>query len=131
MAMPMGEFKKLTKLMMMTNSENDQEALTAIRGANKILAKHNYDWNATFGRLVKVEGEMPVEIEEAPDEKREASILRSRVNNAFATIEESDPRGDFADFIASLKDQWDKRGRLTENQLSALFRSADKARDRR
>lgn len=154
MSMNLKTYGQLRKLMMLTHSDNDTEALAALRKANALMREHSYDWNSAFDRLVKVES--PVEMadfevelttsemtclakrtlrngidarltdsEVARFAKRAAKDETLRIENAFTTIEEQDPRGSFADFIASLKNQWDRVGRLTSAQKDALFKAAD------
>jgi hypothetical protein len=123
--MKLSEFNKLKKLMMMTTSDNDQEVLTAVRSANRILAAHNYNWDSTFGKLVKVEDGYP-DFDEGPS-RDENAIIRE----AFDEVEASDPKGSFANFIASLREQFEKKNYLTVNQKEALFSARDRARSRR
>lgn len=122
MPMKVSEFNKLKNLMMLTTSDNDHEALAALRKANSILKTNGYDWNATFGRLVKVQDE----IEAAPQD-RTAKDIDAQINEAFDTIEATDPKGGFADFIASLHEQWADKHYLTPAQKEALFKAADRA----
>lgn len=130
MTMPLKTYQQLRKLMMLTHSDNDTEALAALRKANALLREHSYDWNSAFDRLVKVES--PIEMAYVHYDTGEKAISPAykrndpdtlRINNAFEEIEDRDPRGSFADFIASLKDQWDRSGRLTVAQKEALFRA--------
>lgn len=55
MAMTPAEYRRLRKFMMQTTSSNDAEALQALRRANEVLRHHDYDWNAAFDRLVRVD----------------------------------------------------------------------------
>lgn len=119
--MKLADFTKLKKLMQLTQSGNDNEALGALRKANEILTSYQLDWNRVFSRLVKVE--TPVESAEDADKPE-----RQRIEEAFAAVEDGDPRGSFADFIASLKEQWDQRGYLSEKQKDALFTAASNRR---
>ncbi len=130
--MKIDDFRKLKLFMNMTQSSADQEILTAVRKANEIVARSNTTWDRILDRVIKVEVEIePAAVstgrpmDGASIAKRKAAHAR-RVEEAFETLEEGDPRGTFADFIASLKAQWDRTGRLTDAQYEALFRSADK-----
>lgn len=117
------DFRLLKKLMNMTLSGADAERLFAIDKANEIIKKSNTTWDRVLDRTIKVE----VEIEARPEPKTadERSAARAAfvasVDDAFKVIEASDPRGEAADFIASLKEQWaDGSGRLSSRQLEAL-----------
>lgn len=116
MAMTLSEFNRLKKMMMLTTSPNDAEALSALRKANEVLAAFSYDWNAVFGRLVKVEGGMP-EIEAAPEERS----LDDEITEAFQKI--FDAKKDNS-FINSLYEQYQSNHFLSELQREALFKNA-------
>lgn len=134
--MKITDFNLLKKLLNMTLSGADQERLTAIDKANEIVRKSNTTWDRILDRVIKVE----VEIESVAEAKGRpmdgASIaarkaaFNKKVEDAFETIEASDPRADAADFIASLKSQWDRNGRLSEEQLKALWKFEERASDR-
>lgn len=128
--MKLSDFSKLKKLMNMTLSGADQERLVAIDRANEIIKNSNTTWDRVLDRVIKVE----VEIESFEDagtgpDKVDRATKRREIDEAFATILATDPRGEFADFIASLKQQWDDKGRLTGPQLEALF-NAKRRRER-
>ena len=135
--MRLADFSLLKKLMNMTLSGADQERLFAIDKANEIIKKSNTTWDKVLDRVISVE--VPVESAESATGRSEEptavaarrEAFRKRVEDAFATIEESDPRGDFADFVESIHEQWNTKGRLTDNQLEALFKSAKRAEERR
>ena len=116
--MNLHDFSRLKKTMQQTFDDNDAIALMALRKANAVLRANNLTWEQVFQRLVKVE----VPFEPAPTEQSESAII----NAAFETIEASDPRGSFADFVASLKDQWDRKSYLSQKQKDALFDAAKK-----
>lgn len=135
-AMKIEQFRLLKKFMMMTMSGSEAEVNMAIKKANEAVVEAGTDWNKILDRVVKVE----LEIESAdvaegrstePGAAAASKVARAKlVNDAFKTIEESDPRGDAADFIASLKDQWDRRGFLTDLQMKALLKFEKNARDK-
>lgn len=122
--MKLSDFALLKKLMNMTLSGADQERLTAIDKANEIIAKSNTTWDRVLDRVIKVEVE--IESRDAPPDpsttfaRREA--FRKKIDEAFETIEASDPKADAADFIASLKSQWERNGSLSEAQRAALWK---------
>lgn len=45
------EFLRLTKLMQLTSSDNDYEALAALRKANLILGRSNFSWSEFISPL--------------------------------------------------------------------------------
>lgn len=125
--MKLADYKRLTKLMMLTTSDNDNEALSALRSANAILRADSIDWNRVFARTVQVINEFePAPADADPGEARRHQA--SEIEKAFATLERCDK---FNDFITSLQDQWIKRRSLSEHQMEALFKNAREAEDRR
>ena len=134
--MKIADFNRLKKLMNMTLSGADQEILTAIRSANEIIRKSDTTWDRVLDRVIKVEVEIESVSEAKGRDMSEAGVAARRaafskkVDEAFATIEASDPRGDAADFIASIKSQWDRNGRLSEAQLAALRKFEDNAKNK-
>lgn len=55
--MKLAEYGRLRKLMQMTTSDNDHEALASLRAANAILAAHELSWERVFSRTVTVVNE--------------------------------------------------------------------------
>lgn len=114
--MKLADYKKLTKLMMMTQSDNDNETLEAIRGANKILAAYGIDWNRVFSRTVQVVNE----VEQDPEHPE----AKSAVDALFASAFDMHP----TPFIESIYEQWQKRSWLSTKQLEALQNFVDSKR---
>lgn len=133
--MKLSDFKTMKKMMNMTQSGSDQEKLTAVGMVNAILRKSNTTWDRVLDRCISVE--VGVESVEAATGRRgegptadERAAARRRIVDAFAAIEASDPRGERATFVDSLRRQWDERGRLTPAQLEALFGIEKKVEER-
>lgn len=57
--MTLDDFHRLKKLMALTISDFDPEALLALRAANAILIKYELTWERVLSRSVKIE--MPFE----------------------------------------------------------------------
>jgi len=125
MTMSVKEFGHLKKFMGLTTSDNDAEALTSLRMANALLKKHALTWDAVFARLVKVGGE----IEDASaydnparDQEREKARIEDALEHAMR-----DAKGGFKEFLQSIEEQFEARGRLTTAQMDAVFKSARRA----
>lgn len=124
--MKLKTFSTLKRLMQQTTSDNDAEALTALRMANTILRTEGIDWDRVFARTVQVINEFePAPADADPDEERK--VTSARIDAAFQSIEQT---GRCNDFITSLLDQWTKRRFLSERQMEALFKNAREAEDR-
>lgn len=143
---------KLGKLMALTTSDNDHEALQAVRAANRLLAKAKVRWPDVLLR--------PRESRAGPRERpaaspyseemgqqaaqaaqwawdaaqrdlsemlRDAAEVRGMFEDAFAG---ATPGSSVWDFLKSLEGQWQRRGKLTTKQREALARTARWARER-
>jgi predicted lipid carrier protein YhbT len=114
--MKLSDFTKLKGCMRLTESPVDAEALAALRKANELLRANGHTWESVFARLVKID----VPIESVLEPKDERLVIEE----AFAAIEDADPRGSWADFVASVREQWDSRGYLTAPQREAILKGA-------
>ena len=110
------EFQTLKKMMDLTFSQNDGEALNAMRAANALLAKHDLNWKSVLERVVSVD------VEAAPYEPpAERTQTQRAIDDAFEAL-----RDDWSPFIASLYDQWEKKQWLSQPQRAALFKNVDR-----
>lgn len=116
--------EKLTKLLNLTTSDNDGEALTAIRMANNIVKKNGLSWECLLDELEQpyrpphtqsAEGE-PVHHYSVDHEAFEEMITYVR-NNAW-------PGFDFT-FIDSLVHNYEHWGQLTWKQARGLRKAYD------
>lgn len=119
--MKLDDFRRLKKFMALTTSDNDNEALQALRQANKVLSAHGLTWPAILDKTVTVKNEMeqmPIE----PSAQREGE----RIDKAFQTALDRIPRGTFRDFILSLEKQWHETRHLSPAQRDAVIRAAQR-----
>jgi hypothetical protein len=49
--LPLDKRAKLIKLMQLAQSDNDNEALSSLRAATRILREHNLDWERMFNAI--------------------------------------------------------------------------------
>lgn len=134
--MNLADFRKLKLMMNMTISGSDQEKLTAIAKVNEIIAKSNTTWDRILDRVIKVDV-MVESVEDAMssrpgggDNDAARAAFRKKIDDAFTTIEESDPTGTWADFVGDLKNQWTRNGRLSEAQTEAILKGAKRVEER-
>lgn len=138
----------LIKLMMMTTSPNDGEALTAMRKANAMLAEANVNW-AEFLSAVKTTNERVDQTFRTPPSQRQARRDAGRNDdNAFSDVGKGAPAqkfddaavidpmfeeafknasGGFRDFVDSVHQWWEEKHFLTEKQYYAIKRAAGEA----
>lgn len=130
----------LIKLLMMTTSPNDGEALTAIRKANAMLASANVNWEE-FLKAVQTTNDQSFrtppsqrrykgdddanafsDVGRGPSQKfTDANIIDPMFEKAFENAS-----GGFADFLDSVYEWWGQKGFLTEKQYYAVKRAAEK-----
>ncbi|PYF04984.1 hypothetical protein BJ122_102210 [Rhodopseudomonas faecalis] len=121
---------RLIKLMMLTTSSNDNEALSALRMANRMLADASLAWSEVLGS-----GRQPQRAADPPrrqpppppPSQRRQQAKRNDADDGDAddieAMFEELTTAEFANsFIESLHRQWKERGRLTAKQIIALRR---------
>jgi hypothetical protein len=117
--------EKILKLLSLTRSENDHEALSAIRTANKILAAHGNGWESFLSG-----GETLPPPPASPRTQAPSSPtldLKTVMTDPMAYITEalSDPkfaRRKSGDFLRSLADYFAAKGCLTERQATWVIK---------
>jgi hypothetical protein len=128
------------KLMMLTTSEHDHEALVAIRKANAMLAQANVNWEEF---LTAVEATRQ---QAAPSKPQTRSANRSEdfedvgqsggkytdadtINHLFdQAYRQTSSTSSFREFLDSVHTYWEVNGYLTKAQFEAIQRSASRRR---
>ncbi len=130
-----------TKLMMMTSSANDGEALVAIRKANAILAEANVNWEQFLAALDQQSRAsymtppskrpyQPPQQAQRPttpwhdimgDKHTDADQINRFFYQAFARTH---PGSSFYEFLHSVHQFWQQRDYLTDAQFQAIKRAA-------
>lgn len=122
--MPAPEFETFIKLMMLSTSSNDSEALTALRKANAKLDSMNRTWEELLrGKVTTLD---------FPD----APVIGGDLKLSSGGVKHTDPhisimlddlmqsvRGSFRDYIESVNEWWEAKGFLTEKQYAAIKKS--------
>lgn len=121
--MKLKDFNRLQKIMQRTVSENDNEALSSIRAANRILAENSVDWERVFKRLVTVDIEAaePTSSDIPKQAQEEKKARDAAVDERFKILLDALPEGRFRAFILDLQHQWEKQGWLSVEQRKAVF----------
>lgn len=122
--MRLDTFNKFKKMMSQTFTESDGEALNALRAANRILAAEGITWVHVLDRSMRVD----YDIEPAPEPRVHDEA--KEINDAFAVLAGADLAVSFEEFIESLAQQWSNKKRLSPNQKAALFKAADRERNK-
>lgn len=100
--------EKLTKLLNMTTSDSDGEALNAIRIANTLVKKNGLSWDVLL-------------LQDAPPPQRpvdnDGPTIQEMLDEIRAAVDADS--FDFT-FLNSVEKQYKKRGKLSDNQIRAL-----------
>jgi len=121
---------RMIKLLMMTTSENDNEALVAIRKANGVLAEMDITWEGYL------EGKLKEKVNNSykgyEENHKKESYKKAKKAKKYTDEEEIElmfkivlmgVKGSFADFIISIYDWWIDNRFLTEKQYEALCKA--------
>lgn len=118
------KFEKFIKLMKMTTSPSEGEALNAIRMANSLLAEANLDWDDFLrGKAKIIEGKTSGQNTYSGKKYTNASEIESMLNAVLSSIKSGTS---FYGFIESLRDWWEGNQFLTEKQYNALRKSYER-----
>ena len=129
MAINAKEISQFKKLMMMTTSDNDPEALIAIRKANTILKNNKVNWDEVCGQLVFTSvGKSSHKFSDKQRPKSNWQTGRTTSPSILGPLQFAMNRSDgsFYDFLESLKFQFESKGWLSEAQVAAIMKSAER-----
>jgi hypothetical protein len=121
------KFQIFVKLMQMTTSDSDAEALVAIRKANAMLKAERKNWEDLITGLVP----MTKEAEARPQRRNYEDPLQHEypssesINTAFEeAFNRVNRASSFYATIESIHTWWEEKGFLTEKQLSVILKAA-------
>ncbi len=118
------KFEKFIKLMKMTTSPSEGEALNAIRMANSLLLEANLDWDDFLrGKAKIVGGTASAQTTYSGKKYTNSSEIESMLEAVLDNVR----RGtSFHTFIESLRDWWESNQFLTEKQYNALRKTYER-----
>ena len=111
------KFELFIKLMMLSTSDQDGEALAALRKANAVLAEANMNWE----ELIRAKAKAEIR----PDERPATGVAEPFIEEMLEELLR-DVKGSFRDFIVSISEWYDKHGSLTPKQYAAIKKAWDK-----
>lgn len=128
MTAPALDVERLVKLLMMTTSQHDNEALIAVRKANAMLGASQKNWQDILLRPFVRRPEPPPQQQQPqqqqrrkPDPKPASDPKTDLINEMFETLlKEVSPESNFRSFVLSVHSHWLKRQRLTDKQYRAI-----------
>jgi hypothetical protein len=116
--MNLKDFGQLKKLMTLSTSDNDHEALACLRQATTLLARSGYTWEMCLSRAISVVQE--VEPAPAGDDDLEAAFDLALRNAS----------GEFRGVLSSIREQYHARGFVSPRQRAVVLDAADRAAER-
>lgn len=135
--------QRLLKLMMMTQSDNDSEALIALRKANSMLKAEGMNWDNILGlqtQLDRLKANRPPP-PRPPMRPTGRGTSEAAARYAKPTVRFNDPeisrmlaslmrdsKGGFRDFVESVNDFWQDHGWLSEAQYNAVINAYERAK---
>src|SRR5262245_5565498 len=125
-------FEIFIKLMMMATSDNDGEALTALRKANAKLAAINRNWEELLRGKVAI-SDFPDAPPMGGDLKTSRGVKYTDpfISTMFDDILQSlSPNNSFKDFVTDVNRFWEEKGFLTERQYTTIKKSWDNTQRR-
>lgn len=138
--MKLADFNRLKKFMMLTTSDNESEALAALRQANSLLSRQSppLTWDRVLDRSVKVlgydDGDNSERVNpDAGNPHRHGSRPPSQIlDQAFAELEgvEFDSQS-FTDLVESIRAQYENGKALSARQREIIISAAAREGERR
>ena len=128
MSMSLKEYEQFIKLMGMTSSQHDGEALNAMRLAWSLMAKHNIGWEEILRGKVTVTNQVaPFGPGSSPSSipQGRAVISDAEARDIFETLDRT-VKGGFRDFVESIRTQWETEGWMSLKQHAALKKAYDR-----
>jgi len=117
------------KLLRMTESSHDNEALNAIRMANAMLNRHNANWDELMRGQVQVIDADPFagapSVRRMKGESGPKHTDAAEINQYFNTLRSRD-LGTFRDYVDSVYEWWTQKHFLTQKQYEVIKRSANR-----
>lgn len=118
---------RFIKLMMMTTSTNDGEALAAVRKANAMLKVEKLDWNA-FIKAIPTPRPPPKPSGRGFEYMRPETKFTDPKIPAMIDSLLRDVKSGFRDWLLSVKSKWNDDGFLTKGQYEALVNAYERAK---
>jgi hypothetical protein len=119
----------LIKLLRMTESPHDGEALNAMRMANSLLNKHNTDWDAVMrGAVPMIDADPfaaapPIGGRSGRGSTGPRHTDAAEIEPYFTYLRQRD-LGSFKSYVDDVYKWWQEKGFLTDKQFNVIKNSA-------
>lgn len=126
--------KLFAKLMMLTTSNNDAEALVALRKANKILADAKTNWAELLDAVQADQSYRVPPSKRRPRPEPEWENVGDStkytdahdIDNLFNRVFDQKLSEGFESFVTSVHIWWEQKGFLTKAQYDTIKRAAER-----
>lgn len=126
--MPALDYERFIKLMMLTTSSNDGEALNALRMANSYLARLNRTWEQVIREKLTIIEEAKLftdgDLTRSPD--RSEKFSDPDIDFLFDELRNRNISPSFRAFVDSVHEWWEQKGFLTEAQYRAIKKAVER-----
>lgn len=133
----LADLNQLRKLMGMTGSDADGEALNALRMANRLLKKSDLTWTDVLNRCISVTTvnsgyqAQGASGDDGFDEERNEGNLDDMIQNAFDELRGVSMSASFRAFVDDVERKWNQTGYLTPGQRAPILKAVKNVRERR
>jgi len=133
----LADLTQLRKLMGMTGSDADGEALNALRMANRLLKKSDLTWSDVLDRCISVTTvnggyqAQGASGDDGFDEERNEGNLDDTIQNAFDELRGVSMSASFRAFVDDVERKWNQTGYLTPGQRAPILKAVKNIRERR
>lgn len=124
--MSVDQLTRFIKLMGMTGSSFDGEALNALRMATSILNEAGHNWEELIRGRVTVERPQQASMQSNPYSNRKVFRDAEEIDECFKILLEGHLSESFRKFVESVHDWWLKNHYLTEAQYKAIRSAAER-----
>jgi hypothetical protein len=115
------KFERFVKLMQMTTSDNDGEALSALRRANAMLKAERKNWEDLVAGLVRMESEEKKDYTNDFGNTVYEEDVNSMFEKAFANVR---PNSSFRETVEGIHKWWLSKHFLSERQFQTIRKAA-------
>ncbi len=134
----LADLTQLRKLMGMTGSDSDGEALNALRMANRLLKKSDLSWADVLDRCVTASAvngsgyttSTRADADDGFDEDHGEDSLDETIQNAFDELRGVQMSPSFRAFVDDVERKWNQTGYLTPGQRAPILKAVKNVRER-
>jgi hypothetical protein len=113
---PSDDLKTIISCLNLTQSDNDHEALNAVRGANRVMARLGVTWKDVFAKI----------IDQLNQETAAQKPVEPTIQDALEKLLEVLKPNSFRELILDYKTQLKSKGYLSKKQRDVIYNALKK-----